>query len=100
MIFNPIFIPVEYNLNETRLSNIVLVLFIGISGVSSAEAQGTRIDFSTIPKSGTILINAHMDDDLIWMLPFLENIREIYWWCNAGHSNLQDHCQPTTEFYE
>ena len=52
------------------LSNIIFVLFLWISGVTSAEAQGTRIDFSTIPKSGTILIYAHMDDDLIWMLPF------------------------------
>ena len=52
------------------LSNIVLILFFWISGVTSAEAQGTRIDFSTIPKSGTILIYSHMDDDLIWMLPF------------------------------
>jgi hypothetical protein len=30
----------------------------------------TLIDFSSIPTSGTVLINAHMDDDLIWMLPF------------------------------
>lgn len=37
-----------------------------------ANAQGTQVDFSTIPKSGTILIYAHMDDDLIWMLPFWE----------------------------
>jgi len=28
------------------------------------------VDFNTIQKSGTVLINAHMDDDLIWMLPF------------------------------
>jgi hypothetical protein len=41
-----------------------------ISGFDLAEAQGTRVDFSTIPKSGTILIYAHQDDDLIWMLPF------------------------------
>jgi hypothetical protein len=37
---------------------------------SSSFAQGTLIDFSTIPKSGTVLVYAHMDDDLIWMLPF------------------------------
>ena len=52
------------------LSNIFLVLFLWISVVTPAEAQGTRVDFGTIPKSGTILIYAHMDDDLIWMLPF------------------------------
>jgi len=52
------------------IKNIILVLFLWISGTSSAEAQGTRVDFSTIPKSGTILIYSHLDDDLIWMLPF------------------------------
>ena len=30
----------------------------------------TQIDFNSIPKSGTILIYSHLDDDLIWMLPF------------------------------
>ena len=52
------------------IKNIILVLFLWISGTSSAEAQGTRVDFSTIHKSGTILIYSHLDDDLIWMLPF------------------------------
>jgi hypothetical protein len=52
------------------LSNIFLVLFLWISGITEVDAQGTRVDFSTIPKSGTILIYSHMDDDLIWMLPF------------------------------
>jgi hypothetical protein len=33
-------------------------------------AQGTQINFSTIPKSGTILVYSHQDDDLIWMQPF------------------------------
>lgn len=55
---------------KALLSNIFLVLFLWISGVTSSEAQGTRIDFSTIPRSGTILIYSHLDDDLIWMLPF------------------------------
>jgi len=55
---------------KSAVSKTVLVLLLVISWVSSADAQGTRIDFSTIPKSGTILIYAHMDDDLIWMLPF------------------------------
>ena len=52
------------------LQNIVLVFFLFLTGLTSIEAQGTRVDFSTIPKSGTILIYAHQDDDLIWMLPF------------------------------
>jgi hypothetical protein len=55
---------------RSLLLNSVLVVILLISGVTSAEAQGTRVDFSTIPKSGTILIYSHMDDDLIWMLPF------------------------------
>jgi hypothetical protein len=50
--------------------NTILIIFMLISGSDIAEAQGTRVDFSTIPKSGTILIYAHQDDDLIWMLPF------------------------------
>jgi hypothetical protein len=41
-----------------------------MSGHISAFAQGTQIDFNTIPKSGTALMYAHLDDDLIWMLPF------------------------------
>jgi hypothetical protein len=54
---------------------IIVVLFTAI--ILSSHAQGTRVDFSTIPKSGTILVNAHMDDDLIWMLPFW-NITEKF----------------------
>ena len=52
------------------LQNIILVSFLFLTGLSSVEAQGTRVDFSTIQKSGTILIYSHQDDDLIWMLPF------------------------------
>ena len=48
----------------------VCVAVLLISGITYSNAQGTFIDFSTIPKSGTVLINSHMDDDLIWMLPF------------------------------
>jgi hypothetical protein len=50
--------------------NIILVFLFTISETIDIEAQGTRVDFNTIPKSGTILIYAHQDDDLIWMLPF------------------------------
>ncbi len=49
---------------------VCLVLILVLPGNVSTEAQGTRVDFSTIPKSGTILIYSHQDDDLIWMLPF------------------------------
>lgn len=55
---------------KRQVLNIILIIFMLISGSVLAEAQGTRVDFSTIPKSGTILIYAHQDDDLIWMLPF------------------------------
>ena len=42
----------------------VIAVFFSILGYVSVLAQGTLIDFSTIPKSGTILIYAHSDDDL------------------------------------
>lgn len=55
-----------------RQKAIILLLlsirFIHFDGM----AQGTQVDFGSIPKSGTILIYSHMDDDLIWMLPFWE----------------------------
>jgi hypothetical protein len=41
------------------------------------SANPQAIDFSTIPKSGTILVYTHQDDDLIWMLPFW-NISEKF----------------------
>jgi len=44
---------------------VVLSLFIYFSAYSQ-----TLVDFSTIPKSGTIMVFAHQDDDVIWMLPF------------------------------
>ncbi|HBC77522.1 MAG TPA: hypothetical protein DCZ51_02765 [Bacteroidales bacterium] len=60
---------------ETRFSRgnfyrSLLILFLLVTFHISTVAQGTQVDFSTIPKSGTILIYSHMDDDLIWMLPF------------------------------
>ncbi|MDP4222303.1 MAG: LamG-like jellyroll fold domain-containing protein [Bacteroidota bacterium] len=55
---------------RTPVLKIFPILVLFVLNFISAESQGTRIDFSTIPKSGTILIYAHMDDDLIWMLPF------------------------------
>jgi hypothetical protein len=52
------------------LQNVVLAFFLWLTGLSSAEAQGTKVDFNSIPKSGTVLMYAHLDDDVIWMLPF------------------------------
>ena len=40
------------------------------AGRFSVLAQGTLVDFNTIPKSGTALVLTHMDDDAIWMLPW------------------------------
>jgi hypothetical protein len=50
--------------------NIVLAFLLSVSETITLEAQGSRVDFSTIPKSGTVLFYAHQDDDVIWMLPF------------------------------
>jgi hypothetical protein len=46
---------------------ILGVAVLLVSAIAYSNAQGTFIDFSRIPRSGTILINSHMDDDLIWM---------------------------------
>jgi len=62
---------------ERLFRTILSGIFFSAVLVLSSSAQGTRVDFSTIPKSGTILVNAHMDDDLIWMLPFW-NITEKF----------------------
>jgi hypothetical protein len=37
----------------------------------------TLVDFSTIPKKGTIMIFAHQDDDLIWFLPFWDKCEKF-----------------------
>ena len=61
-----------------RLFRIVFLSALMTLGVTlKSPAQGTLVNFNTIPKSGTILVNAHMDDDLIWMLPFW-NITEKF----------------------
>ena len=39
-------------------------------GLQKPYAQANLIDFESIPKDGTILVYSHLDDDLIWMLPF------------------------------
>jgi hypothetical protein len=60
----------ESKLRKKSVAKSFLAIALLISGQISLFAQGTEVDFNTIPKSGTILIYAHMDDDLIWMLPF------------------------------
>lgn len=47
-----------------------IIIFLLVTEFLPVYGQGTRIDFNTIPKSGTILVYSHLDDDLIWMLPF------------------------------
>ena len=49
---------------------IILSFLILYLGILKLDAQPNVIDFESIPKNGTILIYAHLDDDLIWMLPF------------------------------
>ena len=58
----------------TRLTGVILLLTL--TGLT-AFSQGTEVDFNTIPKSGTILVNSHMDDDAIWMLPFWEKTEKF-----------------------
>ena len=48
----------------------LLFLFVCLTQYLIVSAQGTFIDFNSIPKNGTILIYTHNDDDLIWLLPF------------------------------
>ena len=59
------------------LSKKVIAVFFFILGYSAVLAQGTQVSFGSIPKSGTALIYSHLDDDLIWMLPFW-NITEKF----------------------
>ncbi len=47
-----------------------IVLLVCCSFWYSASGQGTQVSFSSIPRQGTILVYAHQDDDVIWMLPF------------------------------
>ena len=63
-------------LNIQNIKKSLLVFLFVIIVQISASSQ-TLIDFSTIPKSGTVLVYAHQDDDLIWMLPFW-NISEKF----------------------
>ena len=51
-------------------SIFILLLVYGIAINNSAFAQGVQVNFNTIPTSGTVLVYAHQDDDVIWMLPW------------------------------
>jgi hypothetical protein len=57
------------------MKNIIIGAFLISIGLS-LNAQ-TFVDIGTIPKDGTILVNSHMDDDVIWMAPFW-NITERF----------------------
>ena len=46
------------------------ILIASLYASVSLLAGGTQVDFNSIPKTGTLLIYAHLDDDLIWMLPW------------------------------
>ena len=59
------------------LSKKVIAVFFFILGCTAVLAQGTQVSFGSIPKSGTALVYSHLDDDLIWMLPFW-NITEKF----------------------
>lgn len=53
---------------------IVIYIAFSLTGLFSVgfklNAQSGIIDFKSIPRDGTILVYSHLDDDLIWMLPF------------------------------
>ena len=59
---------IETITRSRKIQAIGLILSLVIS--CPVFASGTKIDFNSIPKTGTILIYAHMDDELIWMLPW------------------------------
>ncbi len=52
------------------------IIFL-LAGCYSSSAQGTLVNFNTIPKSGTALVLAHMDDDVIWMLPWWQKTEKF-----------------------
>ncbi len=51
-------------------NHIALTFLVLHLGLVKLSAQPNVIDFESIPKYGTILVYSHLDDDLIWMLPF------------------------------
>lgn len=59
----------ERHFSDT-LIKIAYILFLWALVAGTVHSQSNLVGFNTIPKRGTILIYAHLDDDLIWMLPF------------------------------
>ncbi len=55
---------------RARLAKALLLVILFLNPSPRANSQSNLVNFSSIPKRGTILIYAHLDDDLIWMLPF------------------------------
>ena len=49
---------------------LLLGVFLWVMAYIPVYGQGTYVDLNSIPKTGTALIYAHQDDDVIWMLPF------------------------------
>lgn len=54
---------------EKYIKTIGIIILLALA-MPEGHSQGTEVPFSSIPRNGTILINSHMDDDAIWMLPF------------------------------
>jgi hypothetical protein len=55
---------------KPSLMRKAIALIFSVLFYYTVSGQGTLIDFNTIPKSGTALMLCHMDDDVIWMLPW------------------------------
>ncbi len=57
---------------------------------ASVFSQGTPVSFSSIPKTGTVLVYSHQDDDIIWMLP---------WWTKS-EKFIQAAVPSTPEYHQ
>jgi hypothetical protein len=60
-----------------RITLHIFLHLVFITMFVNASAQGTLVDFNSIPKSGTALVMAHMDDELIWMLPWWRKVEKF-----------------------
>lgn len=54
----------------TRLVKASLIAGLFLYSSLRVDSQSNLVNFNSIPSRGTILIYSHLDDDLIWMLPF------------------------------
>jgi len=66
-----------YNLTSVTDVNGCSALNLGTNITVTVNTGSIFVNFSTIPKSGTVLIYGHQDDDLIWMQPWW-NISEKF----------------------